>query len=300
MVLAAALDLTSRESIAAAFRATVDRVRRLRHRRQHRRDLSDAGRRTPPEDDVGAGDAHQRDAATTCSPRRPRRCCKAQGLPASIVLTSSANAVVPKPGSEPYDVSKAAINHLIRELAIGLGPLVRVNGIAPATVVAGSAMFPRDRVIVSLKKYRSRSTSRSRPRAARQAGGVLRAAHDHAPADSADRLRQRDLLAGRRSERQDDRARDSGRWRVAGGVSALAASINSSVTQRLPAAMQRVDSANCRDIVSLNERCDDELRCVVSAVLSRRLVRRAARLHFDEIVVNDRLPRRELHQPSFG
>jgi rhamnose utilization protein RhaD (predicted bifunctional aldolase and dehydrogenase)/NAD(P)-dependent dehydrogenase (short-subunit alcohol dehydrogenase family) len=76
-----------------------------------------------------------------------------QGLPAAIVLTSSANAVVPKHGSEPYDVSKAAINHLIRELAIGLGPNVRVNGIAPATVVAGSAMFPRDRVIVSLKKY---------------------------------------------------------------------------------------------------------------------------------------------------
>jgi NAD(P)-dependent dehydrogenase (short-subunit alcohol dehydrogenase family) len=78
---------------------------------------------------------------------------KAQGLPASVVLTSSANAVVPKHGSEPYDVSKAAINHLIRELAIGMGPHVRVNGIAPATVVAGSAMFPRDRVIVSLKKY---------------------------------------------------------------------------------------------------------------------------------------------------
>ena len=80
----------------------------------------------------------------------------AQGLPAAVVLTSSANAVVPKHGSEPYDVSKAAINHLIRELAIGLGPNVRVNGIAPATVVAGSAMFPRDRVIVSLKKYRHR------------------------------------------------------------------------------------------------------------------------------------------------
>jgi rhamnose utilization protein RhaD (predicted bifunctional aldolase and dehydrogenase)/NAD(P)-dependent dehydrogenase (short-subunit alcohol dehydrogenase family) len=78
---------------------------------------------------------------------------KAQGLPATIVLTSSANAVVPKHGSEPYDVSKAAINHLIRELAIGLGPGVRVNGIAPATVVAGSSMFPRDRVIVSLRKY---------------------------------------------------------------------------------------------------------------------------------------------------
>jgi NAD(P)-dependent dehydrogenase (short-subunit alcohol dehydrogenase family) len=29
-----------------------------------------------------------------------------------------------------------------------------VNGIAPATVVAGSTMFPRDRVIQSLEKYK--------------------------------------------------------------------------------------------------------------------------------------------------
>jgi NAD(P)-dependent dehydrogenase (short-subunit alcohol dehydrogenase family) len=78
---------------------------------------------------------------------------RAQGLPAAIVLTSSANALVPKSGSEPYDISKAALNHLIRELAIGLGPHIRVNGIAPATVVAGSGMFPRDRVMVSLRKY---------------------------------------------------------------------------------------------------------------------------------------------------
>jgi rhamnose utilization protein RhaD (predicted bifunctional aldolase and dehydrogenase)/NAD(P)-dependent dehydrogenase (short-subunit alcohol dehydrogenase family) len=77
-----------------------------------------------------------------------------QNLPASIVLISSANAVVPKKGSEAYDTSKAALNHLIRELAIKLGPLVRVNGIAPATVVAGSTMFPRDRVIQSLQKYK--------------------------------------------------------------------------------------------------------------------------------------------------
>jgi rhamnose utilization protein RhaD (predicted bifunctional aldolase and dehydrogenase)/NAD(P)-dependent dehydrogenase (short-subunit alcohol dehydrogenase family) len=81
------------------------------------------------------------------------RVLRAQRLPATVVFTSSANAVVPKSGSEPYDVSKAAVNHLIRELAIGLGPEVRVNGIAPATVVAGSSMFPRDRVVGSLKKY---------------------------------------------------------------------------------------------------------------------------------------------------
>jgi len=77
-----------------------------------------------------------------------------QNLSASIVFTSSANAVVPKSGSEAYDISKTALNHLIRELAVGLGPLVRVNGIAPATVVAGSTMFPRDRVMQSLKKYK--------------------------------------------------------------------------------------------------------------------------------------------------
>jgi NAD(P)-dependent dehydrogenase (short-subunit alcohol dehydrogenase family) len=77
-----------------------------------------------------------------------------QGLPAAMVLTSSANAVVPKKGSEAYDTSKTALNHLIRELSIRLGPHVRVNGIAPATVVAGSTMFPRDRVIHALKKYK--------------------------------------------------------------------------------------------------------------------------------------------------
>jgi len=79
---------------------------------------------------------------------------KDQRLPASMVLTSSANAVVPKKGSEAYDTSKTALNHLIRELSIKLSPHVRVNGIAPATVVAGSTMFPRDRVIQSLEKYK--------------------------------------------------------------------------------------------------------------------------------------------------
>ncbi len=78
---------------------------------------------------------------------------KEQNLSASIVLTTSANAVVSKKGSLAYDTSKAAANHLVRELAIELSPLVRVNGVAPATVVQGSAMFPRDRVIASLAKY---------------------------------------------------------------------------------------------------------------------------------------------------
>ena len=78
---------------------------------------------------------------------------KEQGLRGNLVLTTSANAAVAKKGSVAYDVSKAAGNHLVRELAIELAPLVRVNGVAPATVVQGSAMFPRDRVIGSLAKY---------------------------------------------------------------------------------------------------------------------------------------------------
>jgi NAD(P)-dependent dehydrogenase (short-subunit alcohol dehydrogenase family) len=77
-----------------------------------------------------------------------------QGIDASVVLTSSANAVVAKRGSEAYDVSKAALSHLVRELAVTMAPKVRVNGISPATVVKGSTMFPRDRVIASLKKYK--------------------------------------------------------------------------------------------------------------------------------------------------
>lgn len=79
---------------------------------------------------------------------------KRQGLTANIVLTTSANAVVAKKGSLAYDASKAAANHLVRELAIELAPLVRVNAVAPATVVKGSTMFPRDRVISSLVKYK--------------------------------------------------------------------------------------------------------------------------------------------------
>lgn len=78
---------------------------------------------------------------------------KKQGLTGNVILTTSANAVVAKKGSLAYDTSKAAANHLVRELAIEFSPLVRVNAVAPATVVKGSTMFPRDRVIASLVKY---------------------------------------------------------------------------------------------------------------------------------------------------
>src|SRR5262249_46652990 len=62
---------------------------------------------------------------------------KKQNLSGNIVLTTSANAVVAKKGSLAYDTSKAAANHLVRELAIEMAPLIRVNAVAPATVVKG-------------------------------------------------------------------------------------------------------------------------------------------------------------------
>jgi rhamnulose-1-phosphate aldolase/alcohol dehydrogenase len=78
---------------------------------------------------------------------------QAQGLKGSFVLTTSVNAAVAKKGSLAYDTSKAAANHLVRGLAIEMSPLINVNALAPATVVKGSTMFPRDRVISSLAKY---------------------------------------------------------------------------------------------------------------------------------------------------
>jgi NAD(P)-dependent dehydrogenase (short-subunit alcohol dehydrogenase family) len=151
--LAATLDLSSRDSIATVLRASiltfggVDIV------------INTAAVYPTPDPSTTSAEsvwAKTLDINVTGNyllAEEAARVLRAQNLPAAMVFTSSANAIVPKSGSEAYDVSKAAVNHLIRELAIGLGPLVRVNGIAPATVIAGSSMFPSDRVIAALQKY---------------------------------------------------------------------------------------------------------------------------------------------------
>jgi len=123
-----------------------------------------------------------------------------QGLPGSLVLTTSANAVVAKRGSLAYDTSKAAASHLVRELAIELAPLVRVNGVAPATVVQGSAMFPRERVIGSLAKYNLRYADDEPTEAlvARLAQFYADRTLTKAPITTADQAEAYFLLVGRR------------------------------------------------------------------------------------------------------
>jgi rhamnose utilization protein RhaD (predicted bifunctional aldolase and dehydrogenase)/NAD(P)-dependent dehydrogenase (short-subunit alcohol dehydrogenase family) len=153
MVISCTLDLSSRESIAAALRAAVLQFGGFDV-------VINTGAIFPivdtPEgisEELWARTMHVNVSSNFFLASEAGRILKEQNLQASIILTSSANAVVPKHGSEAYDISKSAVSHLVRELAVGLGPLVRVNGVAPATVITGSSMFSRDRVIVALKKY---------------------------------------------------------------------------------------------------------------------------------------------------
>ncbi|MBL8178467.1 MAG: bifunctional rhamnulose-1-phosphate aldolase/short-chain dehydrogenase [Bryobacterales bacterium] len=147
------IDLRNRDSVSAAIAATVAQFGGLDGV------INTAAIFIPPDANGDIPEDHWRltfDVNVTGNyilAKEAQKVLSDQNLPSVIVLTSSANAVVPKKGSEAYDVSKTAVNHLIGELAVGLAPLIRVNGIAPATVVAGSTMFPRDRVISSLTKY---------------------------------------------------------------------------------------------------------------------------------------------------
>ena len=152
MVMTVAMDLTARDTMAAGVRAAVLQFGGFDTVINTAAWYPTPDPSVPPEG-VWARTLQINLTSNFILAQEAAKVMKVQNLPASIVLTSSANAVVPKAGSEAYDVSKTAINHLIRELAVGLGPLIRVNGIAPATVIAGSSMFPRDRVIVALKKY---------------------------------------------------------------------------------------------------------------------------------------------------
>ena len=147
-----AVDITSREAIAAAIRATVAAFGGL--------DIvinTAALFATPTDgvipDGMWAPTLELNVTANYLLAKEAAKVFDDQALDAAIVLTSSANAVVPKRGSTAYDVSKAALSHLVRELAVALAPRVRVNAISPATVIKGSTMFPRERLCSSLAQY---------------------------------------------------------------------------------------------------------------------------------------------------
>ncbi len=81
------------------------------------------------------------------------RTWEAQALPGSLVVTTSDHAVVLKRSSYAGGASKAAANHLPRKLAVAYAPDARFNAAALASVVEGSAMVPRKRVIASLANH---------------------------------------------------------------------------------------------------------------------------------------------------
>jgi NAD(P)-dependent dehydrogenase (short-subunit alcohol dehydrogenase family) len=56
------------------------------------------------------------------------------GLPKSIVIVSSVAGVRPAENIGFYGATKAALMHMTQQLALELGPDVRVNGVAPAVV----------------------------------------------------------------------------------------------------------------------------------------------------------------------
>jgi len=57
-----------------------------------------------------------------------------RGRPGSVVNVSSHAGVRPKGASIPYAVTKAALNHMTKLLALSLGPDIRVNAVAPGLV----------------------------------------------------------------------------------------------------------------------------------------------------------------------
>ena len=196
-----------------------------------------------------------------------------QGLPATIVLTTSANAVVAKKGSLAYDTSKAAANHLVRELAVEMAPLVRVNAVAPATVVKGSTMFPRDRVVASLAKYGiAFGEDEVDRRPARPAGRLLRHPVAHRVADRAGGSGRGDSAARERAPREDHRAHHPGGRRAAGWIPAVVASRTHSSGRDGGIPWQRVSESMTR--ASPPPTRSSGPRCARTSNISRDVLRR--------------------------
>jgi NAD(P)-dependent dehydrogenase (short-subunit alcohol dehydrogenase family) len=146
------VDIRNREAIAKAIDATVAAFGGLDILINTAALFPVFARRRRSRRDVGHHPRHQRHRQLPAR-RRSRQTLQRTGLDAALCSPVPPTPWSPSAVSEAYDVSKAALSHLVRELAVGLAPRVRVNGISPATVVKGSTMFPRDRVRASLTKY---------------------------------------------------------------------------------------------------------------------------------------------------
>jgi pteridine reductase len=74
----------------------------------------------------------------------------------AVVAIACTSAERPWKNYLPYSVSKAALAHLVRGLALGLAPEVRVNGVAPGTVLPppsyGEAQLARIRERIPLQR----------------------------------------------------------------------------------------------------------------------------------------------------
>lgn len=60
----------------------------------------------------------------------------------SVVFISCSSATVPMRGYLPYVVSKGAVKHLMKTLALELAPDIRVNAVAPGTVMPPPSYDP--------------------------------------------------------------------------------------------------------------------------------------------------------------
>ena len=178
------------------------------------------------DDPLGCNDRTSTSPPTTSSPTKPPKIFADQNLDGSIVLTSSANAVVPKRGSEAYDVSKAALSTSCANSPNCAPPKFASMPLSPATVVKGSTMFPRERVRASLIKYNiafNESKSDDELRAL-LAGFYAKRTLTH-QSHRSDRLRRSDSLPRRPQGSLHHRTHLSGRRWIGRGISPVSSGV---------------------------------------------------------------------------
>jgi rhamnose utilization protein RhaD (predicted bifunctional aldolase and dehydrogenase)/NAD(P)-dependent dehydrogenase (short-subunit alcohol dehydrogenase family) len=138
---------------------------------------------------------------------------KDQKLPSSMVLTSSANAAVPKKGSAESSHTRTCDQ--ARSSGAGERYCAGDRSCGVNNVPAGA----RDPIAREIQDQFFRN--REHRGTAQQARRLLRPTHTHEAADPAARLRQRDCVAAQRSERQDHRSHHPGRWGAGRSVPTL-------------------------------------------------------------------------------